>query len=176
MIRLLLRLGFMAIVAVVCYNFFFGNTNEKAQSKAIFESVGTVFTNVRDLIRSEKGKYEAGKYDPALDKMQDGLDQLKNHGTTSKDNQLQSDIQRYEQRLAELKRKAAELDQMPDKTTPATPAKKRDLVSKGAKKTDDTPSSYSINADKIQQAADVARQIENLNEELKKYTQDKGQY
>ena len=54
MIRSLFKLGLMAVVCIVIYNYFFGSNTEKEQSKKIFQGVGNVFTEVRGLVRDRK--------------------------------------------------------------------------------------------------------------------------
>jgi cytochrome c556 len=105
MIRSLLKLGLLAVVCIVIYNYFFGNVEEKNQSKRIFKGVGNVFTEVRGLVRSERDKFDAGKYDTALSKMQDVLQKLKSHATDSKDDNLQHQIAQLEQRKEQLEQK-----------------------------------------------------------------------
>ena len=105
MIRSLLKLALLAVVCIVTYNYFFGNTDEKMQSKRIFKGVGNVFTEVRGLVYSEKDKFDAGKYDTALSKMQDVLGRLKTHAGETSDGNLQRQITQLEQRKAQLEQK-----------------------------------------------------------------------
>jgi hypothetical protein len=98
MIRSLLKLGLLAVVCIVLYNRFFGTAVEQDQSKRIFKGVGGVFTEVRDLVRMERDKFDAGKYDAALGKMQGVLENLKNHATDTKDAGLKQQIAQLEQR------------------------------------------------------------------------------
>jgi DNA-binding transcriptional MerR regulator len=104
MIRSLIRLGLLAVVCIVCYNYFFGNTDEKAQSKRIFKGVGSVFSEVRGLVRSERDKFDAGKYDAALGKMQDVIGKLRTHASTTNDANLQKQVAQLEQRKEDLQK------------------------------------------------------------------------
>jgi vacuolar-type H+-ATPase subunit E/Vma4 len=142
MIRSLLKLGLVAVICIVIYNRFFGTDTEKDQSKRIFKGVGSVFTEVRSLVHSEKEKFDAGKYDAALGKMQGVLENLKNHATDSKDANLQKQIAQLE------KRKAALENQVNATSQPST----------------DT--GFQKAGDKIKHYTDMAKQMESLTNDL----------
>ncbi len=143
MIRSLLKLALMAVVCIVIYNRFFGSDVEKDQSKRIFKGVGNVFTEVRDLVRTERGKFDAGKYDVALGKMQGILENLKNHASDNKDVNLQRQIAQLEQRKHALENQVNQTPQ-PNKS--------------------DT--GYQKSADRMKQYADMAKQMENLTNDI----------
>ncbi len=139
MIRSLLKLVLLAVVCIVIYNYFFGTATEKEQSRRIFKGVGNVFTEVRGLVRSEKDKFDAGKYDAALNKMQDVLQRLKSHASETND--------------AELKRQVAQLEQ-----------RKNNLEQKVEAMPSDT--GFQKAADKVKQYSEMARQLENLTNDI----------
>ena len=147
MIRSLLKLALMAVVCIVIYNRFFGSDVEKDQSKRIFKGVGNVFTEVRDLVQSERGKFDAGKYDVALGKMQGILENLKNHASDSKDANLQKQIAQLQQRKATLENQV-------------------DITAKAQSNKTDT--GYQKSADKVKQYADMAKQMESLTNDIQK--------
>ncbi|HNM26497.1 MAG TPA: hypothetical protein PKL15_13740, partial [Saprospiraceae bacterium] len=66
MIRSLIKIGLVLIVAILVYNRFFGTSAEKEQSKKIFGEMRDVVVSVGQLVKSEKTKFDAGKYDGAL--------------------------------------------------------------------------------------------------------------
>jgi cytochrome c556 len=142
MIRSLLKLAFVAVICMVCYNRFFGTAKEKEQSQRIFKGVGSVFTEVRDLARTEKDKFDGGKYDAALGKMQTVLERLKNHAGEANDTQLDRQIAALEQRKAQLQR---EID--------AAPA---------------TDSGFQKAPDKVKKYTDLARQMESLTNDIQR--------
>lgn len=139
MIRSLLKLGMLAVVCIVIYNYFFGTAAEKDQSRRIFKGVGNVFTEVRGLVRSEKDKFDAGKYDAALGKMQDVLQRLRTHASETKDSDLNRQVAVLEQRKATLER---QINNMPSDT------------------------GYQKSADKLRQYAEMAKQLENLTNDI----------
>ena len=142
MIRSLLKLAFVAIICIVVYNRFFGDVKEQEQSKRIFKGVGNVFSDVRDLARSEKDKFDGGKYDAALDKMQTILGRLKNHADDKNDSQLNRQIADLERRKAQLQR---EVDSAPP-----------------------TDTGYQKAADKVKKYNDMAKQMESLTNDIQR--------
>ena len=142
MIRSLLKLAFIAVICIVVYNRFFGNETEKAQSQRIFKGVGNVFTEVRDLARSEKDKFDAGKYDVALNKMQGVIERLKNHAGDANNTQL-------DRQIADLERRKAQLQRQVD----AAPA---------------TDTGFQKSADKVKHYGDMARQMESLTNDIQR--------
>ena len=69
MIRSLFKLAVIVIVAILGYNYFFGTSAEKESSRKVFGQMRGVVVSVVDLLKSERGKFDAGKYDAALDKL-----------------------------------------------------------------------------------------------------------
>ncbi len=69
MIGFLIKLAIFAVTGILGYNYFFGTSEEKAQSSKVFGQVKEVAVSVGELAKSEKEKYNAGKYDTALDKL-----------------------------------------------------------------------------------------------------------
>jgi hypothetical protein len=143
MIRSLLKLGFLAIVCILIYNYLFGTSTEKEQSKRVFKGVGTVFTEVRDLVRSERDKFDGGKYDKALNGMQNVLERLKNHAGETQDSDLDRKIAQLEKRKRELERQVEAQEQPKNTNT-------------GFQKT----------ADRVKQASEMTRQLESLTNDI----------
>lgn len=75
--RTLVKLILIAAIAIIAYNYFLGNDQEKQQSEKIVEDIKDVFNSVKDLAISEKEKYHEGKYDNLLDKLKEGSEFLK---------------------------------------------------------------------------------------------------
>ena len=142
MIRSLLKLAFIAIICIVVYNRFFGTDTEQEQSKRIFKGVGSVFTEVRGLVNSERDKFDAGKYDAALDKMQTIIGRLKNHADDKNDSKLNRQIADLERRKAQLQR---EVD--------ASPA---------------TDTGFQKTPDKVKKYTDMAKQMESLTNDIQR--------
>lgn len=69
MFRFLFKLAFIAIAAILAYNYFFGTSTEKEDSRKVFGQLRGVVVSVADLVKAEKAKFDAGKYDAALQKL-----------------------------------------------------------------------------------------------------------
>lgn len=69
MLRSLLQLVLLLLVGIVLYNYFLGTPEERKQSEAIFREVGELGKSVVELVKSEKEKFDAGKYDRVLEKI-----------------------------------------------------------------------------------------------------------
>jgi restriction endonuclease len=104
----LIKLGLLLIVGILVYNFFFGNENEKAQSREIFEKVGDLGKAGINLLRSEKEKFDDGKYDDALDKIGNLFDKVRDKAEDLNDSELLRDISRLEKKRQELKKAVEE--------------------------------------------------------------------
>lgn len=104
----LIKLGLLLIVGILVYNFFFGNENEKAQSREIFEKVGDLGKAGINLLRSEKEKFDDGKYDDALDKIGNLFDKVRDKAEDLNDSELLRDISRLEKKRQDLKRAVEE--------------------------------------------------------------------
>ncbi len=110
MIRFLLKIAFVAVLAILGYNYFFGDSEEKAQSKKVFHEVGDVARSVGSLIRSEREKFNHGKYDGALDKLGNAYQKLRDQAKYLDENVIKR-LDAAEKRRAELKK---ELDGLGD--------------------------------------------------------------
>lgn len=72
MIKTLLKLGLVLVAGLLFFNYFFGDVDEKAQSREIVGKVGDLGKDAWNLLKSERQKMKEGKYDDALEKL-DGL-------------------------------------------------------------------------------------------------------
>lgn len=118
MIRSVIKFGLLLVVLVVGYNLFFGSEEEKAQSKEIISKGKDVLTEVFDfgksaiqLLKSEKGKFDEGKYDGDLDKLGDIFDKWKDKAETIQDSDLV-------EKIVDLERKRLSLSQEMEKSRP----------------------------------------------------------
>ena len=77
MIKSLLKLGLLLLVGIVGYNYFLGDTAEKASARNLVNEVKDVGREIGGLIKSEREKFDKGKYDKALVKLKDVYDGVK---------------------------------------------------------------------------------------------------
>ena len=101
--RSILKLGLLLVAGILIYNYFLGTPEEKEQSKVIFREVKDLGKAAVDLLKTEKQKYDEGKYDGALDKIGNLFDSLKNKAEDIQDSQILD-------RLAELENKRDALE------------------------------------------------------------------
>ncbi|MEL7021072.1 MAG: hypothetical protein AAGK47_05650 [Bacteroidota bacterium] len=102
MIRSLIKLVLVLVVGILVYNFFFGTEVEKEQSRRVFNEVKEVGVAVRDLIKSEKEKFDAGKYDDALDKIENAFGNLRRKAEEIDDDDLLDRLAQLEQKRQAL--------------------------------------------------------------------------
>ena len=74
------------LIAVLVYNLVFGTEEEKAQSKEIFSKVGELGREAWGILRSEKQKFEQGKYDEAVTKVEQLYQRLNSTARQLNDN------------------------------------------------------------------------------------------
>ncbi len=102
----LIKWGLTLVVGILIYNFFFGTPEEKETSRKIFKESKELVGSVVNLLKSEKDKFDAGKYDQALDKVGTIFNKLKDVASELKPEDLQ--------RLKELDQRRKELQQLVD--------------------------------------------------------------
>ena len=85
MIKGIIKLGLLLVVGLIAYNLFLGDETEQAQSKEIINKVKDLGKSGVDLVKAEKDKFDAGKYDDAVDKVGKLFDQLKSKAQDSKE-------------------------------------------------------------------------------------------
>lgn len=103
MIRSLVKLAFILIVGILIYNYFLGSPDEKATSKKIWKETKDLGSAIGGLLKSEKNKFDAGKYDKAVDKVGDLLNGLKSNANEFDEKYL-NQIRELEQRKEDLDR------------------------------------------------------------------------
>lgn len=103
--KFLIRLAILLVLGILVYNYFFGTQEEKETSKKIFGEVRDLSKATWDLLRSEKQKFDEGKYDEAADKIGGLLDKLRGHAETIENNKdLLARLDELEQKRKELQR------------------------------------------------------------------------
>jgi hypothetical protein len=165
MIRTLLKLGLLLIVAIVVYNYFFGTSQEKEQSRLIFKQVGSVVSSVSSLVKSERHKFDAGKYDNALDKLGDAYRSLRGQADYVDKNIIKR-LDELEKRKTALQEELEAIDAAetaPKTSTPPPPPKKG--IKKDPKEAEQTAA----------KAADQQRRKEQLQRRLDDLLRDSEQ-
>ncbi len=109
MLKSLLQLAVLLVIGIVLYNYFLGTPEERKQSEAIFREVGELGKSVVELVKSEKEKFDAGKYDQALEKIGSIFRDIK--GAANEDRDVLSDLDRLEAKRRELMERLQKLEQ-----------------------------------------------------------------
>ena len=73
MAKLVLKIVLGLAVLLVGYNYFWGNAEEKENSRRIVGQVTELGKSVVNLLKSEKEQFDKGKYDQALAKLKSAL-------------------------------------------------------------------------------------------------------
>jgi hypothetical protein len=121
MIRLLLKVGAVLVAGILIYNFFFGTNEEKEQSRKVFGQMKDVVVSVGQLVKSEKEKFDAGKYDAALEKLGQAY-QVVRRQAQYLDASMTKRLDELEQRQTALQKELESIEQEDAKA--ATPPKK----------------------------------------------------
>jgi hypothetical protein len=87
MIKFLLKIAIPIIIGLLIYNYFFGTQEERKHPKVVFNKTKDLTVSVYDLLKAEKNKFDEGKYDKAMDKLNDVYDAVKNNGDNYTDAQ-----------------------------------------------------------------------------------------
>jgi hypothetical protein len=109
MIRFLLKIGLLLVVGILIYNRFFGTDTEKEQAKEIFRKTGELLGDTWSLLRSEKAKLDAGKYDRTLEHLEQAYRSLR-QGAKYLDERLLLRLGELERQKADLQSRWAELE------------------------------------------------------------------
>lgn len=125
----LLKIGAMLVIGILIYNGFFGDEAEKAQSKEIFGKVRELGKDSWGLLKSEKAKYKEGKYDGAVDKVENTVDRIGGLLGTLEETANDINDSGAIDKLNQLQDRQAKLENYLDKATPETyDARKQEQV------------------------------------------------
>ena len=111
LVKKIVVLAVCVAALLVGYNYFRGNAEEQQKSQEIIGKVKDLSASVVDLLKSEHGKYEKGKYDAAISKIKATFSVLREKATAMGDggqqlmdkvNELELQGQDLEQQLAAL--------------------------------------------------------------------------
>ncbi|MCB0607668.1 MAG: hypothetical protein H6562_08625 [Lewinellaceae bacterium] len=134
MIRGIIKIGLLLLVGILVYNYFFGNTEEKAQSKEIFHKVGELGKAGIGILKSEKDKFDNGKYDDALDKIGGLFQSMKKRAEDIKDSGAVDKLIELERTRKKLEEKVNDEDSI----NKMTDKEKEDLKKEWSKMMDET--------------------------------------
>jgi hypothetical protein len=122
MIKSLLKIGFLLVLGILLYNLVFGTSEEKEQSKAVFKQAGNTVSSAWNLLKSERQKFDSGKYDGLLDQLGGAYREIRDRASYVDKNVL-SRLDDLERRKAALEQELAGIEQA-EKTPAPAPSKK----------------------------------------------------
>ncbi len=123
MVRSLLKLAAVLIAGILVYNFFFGTSTEKENSRKVFGQMRDVVVSVGDLVKSERSKFDAGKYDAALEKLGGAYRAVRDQAQHV-DAKVLKRLDDLENRKTSLQEELDNINQEDQPTTPPTSGKK----------------------------------------------------
>ncbi|MCB0525152.1 MAG: hypothetical protein H6576_17905 [Lewinellaceae bacterium] len=168
MIRSLVKLALLLVAAILVYNYLFGTSQEKENSRKVFGQLREVVVSVTDLVKAEKEKFDAGKYDVALKKLGNAYKAVREQAQYVDDkvikrlDDLETRKSALEQELESIDREDHE-DLVPQTST----------LGKGVAKGTDTQSAKS--ADRQQRKEALQREIDSLIRDTDQLMQDAQQ-
>lgn len=109
MIKSIIKLGLLLIVGVIVYNYFLGTPAEKAQSQKIFDKGKEVVVSVKDLVASEKEKFDSGKYDDALEKVGGLFEDMKEKAKEVKDSDYLDELEKLDEKRKALQEELSDI-------------------------------------------------------------------
>ncbi len=157
---MLFKLAVMLIIGILIYNYFFGTSSEKEQSKQVFGQMRSVVVSVGQLMKTEKTKYDAGKYDKVLNKLGETYKAVRSKAKYLDENVL-SRLDELEAKKARLKDELSQIEQGDQQVAVAERA-----GTKPSAKTQTTLAN---------KAADQQRRKEKLQRELEQLLQESDQ-
>ncbi len=102
--RTIINLLGIVVIAVVGYNYFFGSQSEKSESQEIVNQVKDLGKSIGDLLKSEKEKFDEGKYDGIFDRMRSVFEKMKSQ-LDSTDTSGREKMEDLEKELNDLEQK-----------------------------------------------------------------------
>lgn len=90
--KFLIKVALILILGILVYNYFWGTPEEKATSKQVYTKVKDLTVSVVDVLKQEKDKFNKGKYDSAIDKVENVISTLRSNKkelSSSEQNQVE---------------------------------------------------------------------------------------
>ncbi len=161
MIRSLFKLAVLLIIGILIYNYFFGTNEEQENSSKVFGQIRGVVTSVSHIISSEKDKFDAGKYDAALEKL-GGVYKAIRTQAKHVDDKVIKRLDQLESRKTALEQELNEIEAADQQLAAAPASKKKD------------PKAIAKAAEHAQRKADLFRELEGLVRDSDTLLQDAG--
>lgn len=143
MIRKLISLVILAVIGLMGYNMFFGTDEDKARGQVVAKETKELVGSIFGLLKAEKENYDAGKFDNAMDKLNNAF-----RNVSQKAKEVGGNLP---ERVKDLEKKKDQLDQLIE-------------VNKNSKMADPKKEN-----DKIQdEMSDILKELQNIAEDIEK--------
>lgn len=108
MIRFLIKVVLIAVIAILGYNYFFGNEKERRQTENVIEHIKNAGSSMWDLLKGEKKRIEEGKYEEVMENIEQVIDKMKAAGNkaTEEFSKVEQDLKETRKDVNELKEKS----------------------------------------------------------------------
>lgn len=154
----LIKIALFLVAGILIYNYFFGTSEEKQQSKEVFKKTGDALGAAWNILKSEKQKFDAGKYDKVLGQLGDAYKSIRERAQYV-DKKVLSRLDELEQRKAELQTQLDSIESEEQAAPPpSTSGKNRGLRSNAS--------------DVSTKAADQQQRKERLQRQLEELIRD----
>ena len=130
MIRFLFRVAFLLVIGILGYNFFYGSSEEKAQSREIVGKAVDLGKEAWNLLKGEKEKFDEGKYDGAVDNLESLYSRLAKTAQTLQDGDALD-------RITELERVRSNIEDQLEDATPEEKEKAGEQLKELTKETEE---------------------------------------
>lgn len=155
MIRSLIKLGLFLLAAILVYNYFFGTNEEKTQSREVFKKTGDAIGAAWNLLKSEKQKFDSGKYDKVLDQLSGAYKAVRERAQYV-DEKILKRLDNLEARKQKLEKELESIQEGDAQSAaPPTPGKK-------GSKTDAAAQQNAKAADQQRRKEELQRQLDSL--------------
>ncbi len=161
MIRSLLKIAALLIAGILVYNYFFGTDEEQENSRKVFTQIRGVVSSVGKVVSSEKDKFDAGKYDAALEKL-GGVYKAIRTQARHVDEKVIKRLGELEDRKVELEQELNEIEAGDQQAAAAPPRKKKD------------PNAIAKAAEQIKRKEELFRELESLVRDSDALLEDAG--
>jgi hypothetical protein len=109
MFRSLIKIALILVAGILAYNYFFGTNEEQENSKKVFGQLRGVVVSVGQILKTEKDKFDAGKYDAALNKLGEAYKAIRAQAKHI-DEKVINRLDELESRKAELENELHEIE------------------------------------------------------------------
>ena len=107
--RTVIQFALLLVVGLLAYNYFYGTVEERKQSEKIVDKARDLGSDAWDLLTQEREKMRRGKYDDALEKLEDlyGSLRIEVEELSDEEEDFMEDLEALDIRRRELERMVA---------------------------------------------------------------------